>query len=133
MSATTQGRFPARMAQIDAAIALVEDHCQRSGVARDDMLRLTLVVEELFTNTVEHGHGGDGTREVRLRITALDDGVALLYEDDAPPFDPLAAPLPDAHAVGGRGIALVTGLSRSVRYAREDGRNRLWIEFACRG
>lgn len=133
MSATTEGRFPACMAQIDAAIALVEEHCQRGGVGRDDMLRLTLVVEELFTNTVEHGLAGGGEGEVVLHLSPLDDGVALRYEDDAPPFDPLSAPPPDALGVGGQGIALVKSLARSARYAREEGRNRLWIELACRG
>ena len=51
--------------------------------------------------------------------------------DDAEPFNPLDAPLPDTAAplegrqVGGLGIALVRHLMDGVVYERTGGRNRL--------
>jgi serine/threonine-protein kinase RsbW len=124
------------MTQLPEVIGFVEAFCQREGVGRRDQLRLTLVLEELFTNTVEHGHGGDCDAPVRVELGASIAEVALLYEDVALPFDPLAhggvhppnleASL-DKRADGGLGIYLVDQLAADARYARENGRNRLWI------
>ena len=130
--------FDARMACLAEALAFVEDFCQRQGVGRGDLLRLTLVVEELFTNTVEHGHGGEGDATIRLELSADSADLALLYEDAAPPFDALAhvAQQPprlgetiDTRPVGGLGIRLVEQLAERIRYSREAGRNRLWVEL----
>jgi serine/threonine-protein kinase RsbW len=124
----------ARMAELPQATAFVDAFCEMNGIARGDALRLSLIVEELFTNTVEHGHGGDSDAPIRVELRVEFAQLALLYEDAAPHFDPLArldqAP-PDLLAalderrVGGLGIHLVVQMAASVRYAREDGRNRL--------
>ena len=130
------------MARLPDAIGFAEDFCRQHGIVHDDRLRLTLVVEELFTNTVEHGHGGDSEALIRLELRAADADLALLYEDAAPPFDALAhlAEQPpslddalDARSPGGLGIHLVEQLATSARYAREDGRNRLWIVLRRQG
>jgi len=124
------------MACLPEALAFVEDFCGRQGIGRDDLLRVTLIVEELFTNTVEHGQGGAGAPTIRLEMGADVAHLALLYEDAAAPFDALAhlARQPprldatiDARPAGGLGLYLVDQLAASVRYAREEGRNRLWI------
>jgi len=126
------------MSRLSDAIGIVEDFCLRHGIGRTETLRLTLTLEELFTNTVQHGHGGDCDARVRIELSVSSAEVVLLYEDEAPPFDALAhlaaqppsldAPL-DARPVGGLGIHLVHQMASSVRYAREDGRNRLWLVF----
>jgi anti-sigma regulatory factor (Ser/Thr protein kinase) len=142
MSAGEHRVFQARLAILAQTGAFVEAFCRRHSVARADALRLTLIVEELFSNTVAHGHGGDCDAEIGLTLTAADGEVSLLYEDAAPPFDPLAAPLPasEGHAadaterpVGGLGVLLVRKLVRDARYAYENGRNRLWLALARAG
>lgn len=136
--ATQEARssFAARMASLPAMTAFIEAWCGRYGIAPADALRLTLIVEELFTNTVKHGHGGDSDATVTLRVTLRDDSVSLLYEDRAPPHDPIArlrALSADADAtlgdrrVGGLGLLLVASLSCDARYAREEDCNRLWL------
>lgn len=124
------------MAALPEALAFVEDFCHRHEIGRGDLLRLTLVVEELFTNTVEHGLGDTGGTGIRLGLSADIAELALLYEDEAAPFDApahLARQPPcldatiDARPVGGLGLHLVAQLAVSTRYAREEGRNRLWI------
>lgn len=118
------------------AIAFVESFCAERGVARDDMLRLSLVVEELFTNTVTHGHGGDSDAPVRIALGANARELELAYDDTAQPFDPLAnaASLTaglegdvSERAVGNVGVALVAGIASRIGYAREDGWNRLRV------
>jgi anti-sigma regulatory factor (Ser/Thr protein kinase) len=124
------------MAGLADATVFIEGFCARHGIGSAVMLRLMLVVEELFTNTVAHGHGGDCDAPIRLELSAGTAEVTLLYEDAAPPFDPLAylaarPPALDAppadRAVGGLGIHLVEQVAASARYAREDGCNRLWV------
>jgi anti-sigma regulatory factor (Ser/Thr protein kinase) len=130
------GEFEARMAALPEALAFVEDFCLRQGIGRGDLLRLTLVVEELFTNTVEHGSVEVGHARIRLGLSADSAELALFYEDGSAPFDPLAhlARRPpcldaavEARPLGGLGLQLVTQFAASARYAREEGRNRLWI------
>ena len=124
----------ARMAGLADAIAFVDAFCADRGVAASDGLRLALVVEELFTNTVMHGHGGGSDAPVRLALRADASHLELSYEDSAPPFDPLdhlaRSPIDPAASVvdrpiGQLGIALVVNMAERISYAREDGRNRI--------
>ncbi len=131
--------FAAQLGRLPETAAFVEAFCHRHGVGHSDALRLTLVVEELFTNTVEHGYHGDSDALIRVVLAVDGDAVALLYEDRAPPHDPLS-PSPDAgtdpdatlgsRPIGGLGMLLVTQLAASARYAREEGCNRLWLKVA---
>jgi anti-sigma regulatory factor (Ser/Thr protein kinase) len=45
-------------------------------------------VEELFLNTVKHGHRGGSDAPVWITMEAADGSVSLTYEDRAPPFNP---------------------------------------------
>ena len=126
----------ARMAGLAEAIAWVESFCRACGVSGDDSLRLSLVVEELFTNTVTHGYGGESDAPVRIGLRADPTEIELSFEDKAPPFDPLAhvagsaASLESAGAdrpVGRLGIALVVGMAARVDYARDGGCNRIRV------
>ena len=142
MKQAAEGAFAARMTSLPDATGFVEGFCRQHGIGRDDQLRLTLVVEELFTNTVEHGHGGDSDAPIRLNLRVAAAELALFYEDAAPPFDALAhlaeqppgldEPL-GTRSAGGLGIHLVQQLATSARYAHEDGRNRLWIVLRRQG
>ncbi|HTS20521.1 MAG TPA: ATP-binding protein [Casimicrobiaceae bacterium] len=136
-----QAVFPARFAALPETAAFAGAFCERNGVGRDDALRLRLVIEELFTNTIEHGLGGESDSPIRLALNLKDGAVSLLYEDSAPPYDPLASAIaPEAEplgtresqAIGGLGLRLVRELSGDARYAYEEGRNRLWLTLRRR-
>jgi anti-sigma regulatory factor (Ser/Thr protein kinase) len=126
------------MAALAEAMAFIEAFCAAHGVSERDRLRLMLVVEELFTNTVTHGHGGDCEAPVRLWLSASTEALSVRFEDDAPPFDPqaeragasvgLEAELED-RPVGRLGIPLVLSLASVFSYAWEDGWNRLHLEL----
>ena len=140
MRMTDTCTIPARMDRLGQAIAFVESFCAGRGVARADMLRLSLVVEELFTNTVMHGHGGDSDAPVRIALGADGGELELAYDDTAPPFDPLAHAARSSPGIAGDasepqvgklGIALVAGIAARLGYAREDGWNRLRVVLRC--
>ena len=136
MTSSEERVFVARMMMLAETTGFVEGFCGRRGIARDDGLRLILVVEELFTNTVRHGHGGDTESPVRIALSNDNDAVELFYEDTAPAYDPLSRlsdPMRlssqsiESRQVGGLGVYLVGQLVHAARYAYEDGKNRLWI------
>jgi serine/threonine-protein kinase RsbW len=138
MTALEWRHLQACMAHLQLAVAFVEDFCQRHGVSRDDARRLALIVEELFTNTVVHGHGGDSAAPVRIELDVADTHLMLRFEDTAPAFDPrqhLSATPPalqaevDERAVGGLGLHLVVQLAEHLDYSFVEGRNRLQLRL----
>ena len=134
MSASARQNFAARMDNLPLAAGFIEAFCELRGVAPADALRLTLIVEELFTNTIVHGHRGDQESPVCIELAIGPTQMTLRYEDNAPPFDPLrylqeAQPDLDAHVderrVGGLGLPLVARLVEQFDYAHVDGFNCL--------
>jgi anti-sigma regulatory factor (Ser/Thr protein kinase) len=134
--------LPASLRCLPQATAFVEAYCREHGVLGDDALRLTLIAEELFTNTATHGLHGSGDGEVRLTLNAGPAQVTLAYEDSAPAFDPLAhlnealaeleAPV-DRRRAGGFGLVLVAKMADRVSYARIGAWNRLTLTLLRRG
>jgi anti-sigma regulatory factor (Ser/Thr protein kinase) len=129
--------FPARRDAFPRVRAFVEDACARAGVPRDDCLRLTLVVEELFVNTVVHGHGGDTDAPVRLALTMSPGAIAVCYEDTASPFNPFAMVLPpdddddvEERKVGGLGVRLIQTMAQDIGHASPGGGNRVTFRLA---
>ena len=100
------------------------------------IMRLRLAVEELFVNTVTHGHGGDTSHPVDVTVRIEGDRVVLVYEDTAPEFDPflkVEAPEPSAaveeRPVGHIGVFLITQLAERYVYARVHDRNCITVEL----
>jgi anti-sigma regulatory factor (Ser/Thr protein kinase) len=127
--------FAACYASLEGTSAFAQAFCERHGFGRDVALRLALILEELLSNTIEHGFARECAAPVGISLSASSSALTLLYEDGAPPFDPLAQdarlagaiddPLED-RPLGGLGVRLIGGLA-PARYAREHDRNRLWF------
>lgn len=113
------------MSELPRLMRSLTDSARQLGIPEDIALRLQLIVEELFTNTVTHGFGGDGETCVTCRIARLPSGVLLRYTDSAPAYDLNCTPEQTASEtmIGGLGIALIRGLSTHIHYARQDDRN----------
>ena len=129
--------FPARRDALPDVRMFIEDACDRARVGRKDCLRLTLLLEELFTNTVNHGYGRDTDEPVRIGIDVSQRTASVSYEDAAPPFDPfqsVASPSDDTpvedRPVGGLGIVLLTKMTQRCGYAYTGGKNCITFEMA---
>jgi serine/threonine-protein kinase RsbW len=136
MTAQEQREWHARMDCLRDAVDFVEDFCRRHAISSDDTRRLSLIAEELFTNTVTHGHGGDSDAPVRIALGISGTHVELRFEDSAPAFDPrqhLDAAQTALHGdaderqVGGLGLHLVAQLVERLDYNFHDGFNRLHL------
>lgn len=125
---------PARQRDFCVLLVQLEEGLQRMGLARDDILRAQLMVEEIGGNVVRHGQGrGSGLRHLQVVVDSADTGLVVEIIDDGPPFDPTAAmkPLPAGlrEDEGGLGLGLVQALADDLRYRRQEGRNHLNIQL----
>jgi anti-sigma regulatory factor (Ser/Thr protein kinase) len=131
--------FLARLDRLLALRQFLESFCSEAALGQDQCLRLNVVLEELFTNTVRHGHRGDSEAPVWVTLSAGPTSLNLTYEDMAPPFNPYGTP-PDAppdttvkmRKIGGLGVLLTRRLASSREYAYLYGRNRIRLALALR-
>jgi serine/threonine-protein kinase RsbW len=130
-----EGTYRARLPSFAEVRARAVSFGQAGGVGPETTIRVVLVLEELFTNTVSHGYPAGIDGPVWISLALRGDVVEITYEDACPPFDPIggapAIPRPnETGSVGGVGLALVRGLSASARYARLGERNRVTLTVA---
>lgn len=112
------------------AIEAFDGFCAQCGLARQDAWELQVALDEVLSNSINHGYVGrlDGFVEVSFELS---DGVlAVTVVDDGPAFDPLSLPTPDtaapieARRPGGLGVYFVKRLTDRAAYERRDNRNR---------
>ena len=118
-TATTEAIVGARRA---LATCLTE-----RGACADCVHDVTLAVEELLANLVEHGYGEGqpGPFELLTWFSAVE--VTVEFRDRAPAFDHSDAPEPtweDEGRIGGLGVHLARQLVDRLEYARIDEENR---------
>lgn len=123
--------FPARLDRLRSLRVFLEGFCAEAGLAEDHCLRANLVLEELFTNTVRHGHRGESDLPVWVTVSADEAMVRLTYEDTAPPFNPYGIS-PQRRDIGGLGVLLTRALASSREYAYLYGRNRIRLALSRR-
>jgi serine/threonine-protein kinase RsbW len=128
----TSFQLPASTGNFLRLRAHAKDFCTREKVDGDVSCRLLVVLEELFTNTVQHGYR-DAEGPVRIELKLTPGHISILYEDAAPPFDPLKAELADPSItvnkgkIGGMGLLLIRKMADSLTYERQGEWNRIAI------
>src|ERR1700682_3042910 len=132
--------FLSRLEEWKRARGFIEGFCAGAGLTRESCLKANLVVEELFLNTVKHGHRGGSDAPIWITLSASDGEVSLTYEDRAPPFNPFARAtremleaLAETRREGGLGVILAHGLTASADYSYLFGRNRIRLTLAQSG
>lgn len=121
----------ARYAELPVLMAFLARQAEQTGSSAADILRFQLVLEELFSNTIDHGYGGECDQLICISVQPRPDGLTLVYRDQAPAFDPTVTSS-SAQAegfVGGLGIKLVLGLTQGIRYYRVADGNRIELEL----
>lgn len=129
-------RFPARSSALAEILAFVEDCCGLADVSIHDCMRLLLMVEELFTNSIHHGYPEECDDLVSVSLSIKDRVARMVYEDGAAEFDPfrgvlaLPAGTTEERPVGGLGITLMRTIASEARYERVEDRNRITLVVA---
>lgn len=82
---------------------------------------LQLAVDEICTNAIRHGYGGQGG-PIEVTVESVEEGVQVMVRDWGVAFDPQAVPVPDVSApleerpLGGLGLFLVRQMMDDVRF-----------------
>lgn len=129
MSAKASLKIETRHEELDRVSAAVEELAERESWPPEMVYRVTLVIEELVVNIINHGHD-DGVHDIEIAMASEPDALTVDIIDDGRPFDPLSdAPEPDLDSlledrpVGGLGIHLVRTMMDEVQYRRDQDRN----------
>ena len=122
---STELSIPARFAELPGLLAELAQQGQRLGISATDTSRIQLILEELVSNSITHGYGGECDQWVKVALDARPHGLTLIFSDQAPPFDlsAMSASDPTADQIGGLGINLILGMARNIRYLRSVDRN----------
>jgi serine/threonine-protein kinase RsbW len=113
----------------------IEQFCAAHRLGDDPAFQLNLVLEELFTNAVEHGGCAGVPHCVEIRLERADRAVRVEFRDRGIPFNPLDAPLPNLdaplseRAAGGLGVHFVRQLMKQLQYDRRGEWNCLSMEL----
>lgn len=138
MAVTRELRAPALPASLDdIQDLLAELWSVAGGVTAADRMRFESAVVEIAGNIIEHARPAPHATIVTLRL-AVDCGPnalrAVLGDDGRPAdVDLDVVTMPGLDAESGRGLALATALSDSLRFERLPTENRWTVECARSG
>ena len=101
---------------------------------------MDLCLEEVLSNIIRHGYGGESSHEIVIRYQNRRNGFfALIVEDGAPLFNPLTVPSPPVPSTledisgGGQGIRLLKQSADAIEHEPMSNGNRLTISFVAPG
>lgn len=98
-----------------------------------------LVLEELFTNIVNHGFTDEKEHEIHIELRCNHASMSIRMEDDGPPFNPTKKSSPDTgcaieeRLIGGLGIHFVKHFIDTCTYQRKNGKNIMILEKHLEG
>jgi|SRR5436190_21129834 len=110
---------------------LVDRFGVERGMSEDDLTNVRLVLDEIVSNVIRHGHTADGDGRVDVSLALDGHELKIDVTDNGIAFDPLARPAPnlslpiEQRPIGGLGIYIVKTLAETIAYRREDGQNHL--------
>lgn len=128
--------IPAEIARVGPLVLEAAEFLEREGVSERPRYKAQLLLEEIVSNVVRHGFGGDASQRIHVGVTVDAECISLVVEDDARAFDPLHdAPEPVVTAslrdrpIGGLGLHLVKCIADEVAYERLGSSNRLRMQL----
>jgi serine/threonine-protein kinase RsbW len=119
-------------------LSTLSEHLERMGeslgIPRRSLFEVNLALDELFTNIISYGFSDQSEHMIRVSISAENNLLTVVLEDDGIPFNPFERPpleLPCTLSeckVGGLGIHLVKNLMDEVLYSRCGNKNMLTLK-----
>lgn len=115
----------------------IENLAARHDIPENIQFAIDLCLEEVVSNVIRHGYAGAPDRIVTVHFAMpRSHYFEFVVEDDAPHFNPLAAPGLEALGpeqsirIGGQGIRLLRQFADSVEYESTASGNRLRMGFS---
>jgi anti-sigma regulatory factor (Ser/Thr protein kinase) len=136
MSTTSSVSFKLRnnLSELATLCEKMESVGQTLGLSRRCLFEMNLALDELFTNIISYGFQDQSEHFIRVNISADQDVLTVVLEDDGMAFNPVARIPPevpctlDECKVGGLGIHLVKNLMDEIVYERRAGMNVLTLK-----
>jgi len=129
----------AELKNIAALHRFIESSARDLSIYDEDVFDLRLAVEEVVTNTINHGYRGR-KGGIRIEISRKNNTVTIQLRDRAEDFNPAAFPPTDPEAplserpAGGRGLLLLRESVDEIRHASaEGGGNHLTLKKRLTG
>jgi anti-sigma regulatory factor (Ser/Thr protein kinase) len=124
--------LPSDIAGLPRLFEFAADFAGRNKLPDDEVSRLLLIIDEIFSNIVRYGFDGpDPGGTIELELLFARGRLQIVFSDDGRAFDPLAAAVADLdlpmaqRPIGGLGVHFVRNLVDDARYSRRNGHNRL--------
>ncbi|MEX2616714.1 MAG: ATP-binding protein [Alphaproteobacteria bacterium] len=138
MAAETAVTVTNNLEELNRATSAVSAFCSEHSELLPLEHRLTLVLEELLTNTISYGYDAADTMPhvIEVRLSLADGWLHVTCEDDGAPFDLTRQSEADMSGdvedrpIGGLGIHLIMTIMDSVTYQRTGDRNRVDMRLA---
>ena len=129
-----------RISELAQVPPWIERLAARHTIPATTQFAIDLCLEEVLSNIVQHGYSNDPDHPIVVQFTnATEDYYMFVVEDEAPPFNPVVAPVlpaagsPDEVQVGGNGIRLLRRFADTLEYQARPTGNRLTIGFSVAG
>lgn len=120
------GTDPDEVAKVNATLSGFADaHAVPAAIRRS----MSVVLDELLTNTVSYGFAGRDDGKVTIEAELRPDRLTVTLTDNGKAFDPFGRAAPDttlsvdARPIGGLGIHLAGQLLDDVSYRRRGEHN----------
>ena len=108
------------------------DFCRRHGQSDQISSHISLCIEEMGANIVQHGFAADQKpHHLSVRVLDKDDRWVLRFRDDCRAFDPVQ--YVPGNAEDGLGIRLVMALAEEVNYTYSMNLNNLMLRLPENG
>ena len=113
--------FPGTEAEKGRAIGDILAALASNGpIPGPERFRIQLCLDEAIQNAIRHGNGGDPSKVVDVRVSAIEDEQRILVRDQGPGFDPARVPDPregeGLERESGRGLFILLEYMDGVRY-----------------
>ncbi len=122
------------LAELSTLCEKLEGIGEALGLSRRSLFEVNLALDELFTNIISYGFGDQSEHIIQVCISADNNLLTVVLEDDGIPFNPVERLSPELPCdleeckVGGLGIHLVKNLVDEVAYSRSGDKNVLTLK-----
>jgi serine/threonine-protein kinase RsbW len=123
-------RIVNRVSELEKVTAALEELSARWAISPKVTMQLNLVLEELVTNIMFHGHQDGQEHGIDIEFSRNGRVLSVVVTDDAPAFNLLEHPDDsrvdqplEERKIGGLGIRFVKTVMDRVDYVRRDGKN----------
>lgn len=86
--------FPGSYDSLEQLSLFVVEQASAAGLSDPEVYGVQLAVDEAATNIIEHGYGDENQGEITCQCEILPDGLRVVLQDHAQPFEPQTVPSP---------------------------------------